>query len=79
MDIRIAFGQVLREVRKEKGISQEQLALQSDIDRTYISKLEKGLYQPTLSTLFAIAPVLGCPPAELVERVDKLLKNSNEQ
>ncbi|MGI1672030.1 MAG: helix-turn-helix transcriptional regulator [Neptuniibacter sp.] len=75
MDIKVAFGQVLREVRKEKNISQEQLALQSDIDRTYISKLERGKYQPTLETILALAPVLGCPPAELVERVEKLLQN----
>lgn len=70
MDLKIVFGQVLREVRKEKGISQEQLALQSDFDRTYISKLENAQYQPTLETIFALAKVLGCRPMELVERVE---------
>lgn len=77
MDIKIAFGQVLREARQEHGLSQEQLALQSDIDRTYISKLEKGMYQPTLATIFALAEVLECSPAELVEQVHKLLEEGH--
>lgn len=76
MDIKIAFGQVLREVRKEKGFSQERLALESGVDRTYISKLETAQYQPTLEMIFSLTPTLGCPAAELVERVEKLLETS---
>ncbi|OMH28083.1 helix-turn-helix domain-containing protein [Motiliproteus sp. MSK22-1] len=78
MDIRIVFGQVLREVRKSKGISQEQLALQASIDRSYISKLEQGQYQPTLATVFALSKILNCTPAELVNLVDLRLQESRK-
>lgn len=41
-----AFGEILRECRTKAGISQEQLALKSDLDRTYISLPEKGIEVP---------------------------------
>ncbi|MGB0722581.1 MAG: helix-turn-helix domain-containing protein [Gammaproteobacteria bacterium] len=71
MDIKVVFGQVLRQARKEKQISQERLALEADVDRSYISKLETGGYQPSLSMLFALAGVLEIKPSELVERVEE--------
>ena len=74
MDVRVIFGQVLREVRNEQGVSQERLALEAGIDRSYISKLENGLYQPSLSMLFAIAEILNCRPGELVDLVEKEMK-----
>ncbi|MFL0798427.1 MAG: helix-turn-helix domain-containing protein [Cellvibrionaceae bacterium] len=67
MDIRTAFGQVLRETRTQKGISQEQLALEADIDRSYISKLEQGQYQPSLEKIIALAKILECSPGKLVD------------
>jgi len=70
MDLKEAFGEVLRECRNETGTSQEQLALQSELDRTFISKMERGLNQPTLETIFTIAKILQCPPSELVRRVE---------
>ncbi len=74
MDIKIAFGKVLKQVRKEKNISQEQLAFDANVDRSYISKLETGVYQPSISTIFAISEVLGVKPYELVERTYHLTK-----
>lgn len=41
------FGQVLRSTRKKQKMSQEKLAFQSNLDRTYISMLERGVHQPT--------------------------------
>lgn len=64
--IAVAFGQVLRDARTEAGISQEALALQCDMDRTYVSLLERGLRQPTLSTLFALSDQLGVSAESLV-------------
>ncbi|MBP7508453.1 MAG: helix-turn-helix transcriptional regulator, partial [Prolixibacteraceae bacterium] len=52
------FGNVLCELRKEKNISQEKLAEYCDLDRTYISLLERGLRQPTLTTIFKISSAL---------------------
>jgi transcriptional regulator with XRE-family HTH domain len=49
------FGTVLRELRENKKLSQEKLAEFCDLDRTYISLLERGLRQPTLTTLFKLS------------------------
>ena len=64
------FGHVLRETRMGARLSQEQLALQSGLDRTYISLLERGLRQPTLSTLFTIAKSLKVKPSILVRHLE---------
>ncbi|MFI5137993.1 MAG: helix-turn-helix domain-containing protein, partial [Sphingobacteriales bacterium] len=58
------FGQVLKNIREENGITQEALALQSELDRTYISLLERGLRMPTIATLFKMAPALKKKPSE---------------
>ncbi len=63
-----AFGATLRELRTAHGVSQERLALEVELDRTYISMLERGLRQPTLSTLIALADFLGLTPGSLVDR-----------
>lgn len=63
-----AFGEVLRECRAKAGCSQEALALKAELDRTYISLLERGLRQPTLETLFKLADVLEIAPATMVSR-----------
>lgn len=49
------FGKVLRRMRNQVGLTQEQLAFECDLDRTYISLLERGLRQPTLTTLYTLA------------------------
>ena len=64
------FGKVLRKLRVGKKLSQEKLAELCDLDRTYISLLERGLRQPTISTLFKIADALDLPPSELVKKVE---------
>lgn len=61
------FGKVLRELRTEKGISQEKLAEYCDLDRTYISLLERGRRQPTITTLFKLATALHIKPSQLVK------------
>jgi transcriptional regulator with XRE-family HTH domain len=63
-----AFGGVLRECRTKAGISQEKLALRADLDRTYISLLERGLRQPSLDTVFRLAKVLEVTPMTMVAR-----------
>jgi transcriptional regulator with XRE-family HTH domain len=45
------FGEILREYRTRADLSQEKLALESGLDRTFISLLERGLRQPTLCVL----------------------------
>ena len=54
-NININFGQRVAFLRAEKGISQEYLALQSGINRTYIGEIERGEKSPSLNTIAKIA------------------------
>ncbi len=70
------FGKVLRELRVQVGLTQEQLALECDLDRTFISLLERGLRQPTLTTLFTLAEKLKTPTSEIIKQIEDLYKES---
>lgn len=72
------FGEVLRDLRNQRKISQERLAEYADLDRTYISLLERGLRQPTLETIFKISNALTILPSELIKRVEKIHFHLNE-
>lgn len=72
--IAIAFGKVLRSHRKAKGLSQEQLAFQCNLDRTFIGLLERGQRQPTITTIFTISEQLDIVPHTLIKVVEELLK-----
>ena len=69
-----AFGEVLKELRTERNISQENLAFESDLDRTFISLLERGLRQPSLMTILDVSKALKIHPNELFSRVTSKLK-----
>jgi transcriptional regulator with XRE-family HTH domain len=66
----VAFGRVLRELRQERGLSQEALALEADLQRNYISLIERGINQPTITTIFKLAAALEVRPSEIVARVE---------
>lgn len=64
---RRAFGDRLRELRKENGwTSQEEFAHHVELDRTYISGIERGIRNPTLDTIVKLARGLNVPPTELL-------------
>lgn len=65
------FGIVLREIRIENKLSQEKLAEYCDLDRTYISLLERGHRQPSLTTLFKISKALDIKPSFIVDCVSR--------
>lgn len=69
MDTRLAkrFGRVLKKHREKRGLSQEELAFDTEMHRTYISLLERGARQPPLGTLFCLAYALDCEPEQLVK------------
>jgi transcriptional regulator with XRE-family HTH domain len=69
-----AFGRVLREQRTAAGVSQEALALSADVDRTFVSQIERGIRQPTLTTLCKLARALDVQPSTLVSKMEKLLR-----
>jgi transcriptional regulator with XRE-family HTH domain len=64
----IAFGQRLRELRAEHGISQDQLARKTDVHTTAIGRLEHGAREPRLTTILRIARGLGVPPGALLDQ-----------
>lgn len=69
------FGKILRELRLENKLSQEKLAELCDLDRTYISLLERGLRQPTLTTIFKLAKALNTSASDFVHQIE--VQNSN--
>jgi transcriptional regulator with XRE-family HTH domain len=71
MNFAVAFGRTLRRLRKQRGFTQEQLGFEADLRRTFVSILELGQQQPTLTTIFKIAKVFDLQPSELLREVEK--------
>lgn len=63
--LRIAFGRRVRELREERGLSQEQLAERCGLHRTYVGGIERGERNPSLVNLGRIAGALGVHISEL--------------
>lgn len=75
MDAGVVFGKVLRQLRKEAGLTQEQLGLEAELQRSYVSILELGQQQPSLTTILKLARALNRSGAEIVGMVEsELLK-----
>jgi transcriptional regulator with XRE-family HTH domain len=70
MSISEAFGLILRQVRQDKGLTQERLGELAGLHRTYISLLERGLRTPTLDVLFRLAESLGVSASDLVKELE---------
>ena len=68
-----AFGVVLRELRVEADLTQEQLGFEADIRRTFVSVLELGQQQPSLTTILKLASALGISGSELMQRVERTM------
>jgi transcriptional regulator with XRE-family HTH domain len=68
-----AFAKVLREIREERGLSQEALGYESNYHRTYIGMLERGLMNPSLRTVLSVSSALNIAPGEIVQRVSALV------
>lgn len=77
MSLAVTFGKVLQTKRQEIGLSQEQLAQQCNLDRTYISLLERGLRQPTITSLFNICKVLNIKASEFIKLLEELYEAGN--
>ncbi|MDY7220679.1 helix-turn-helix domain-containing protein [Halalkalibacterium halodurans] len=76
MSLENTIAEVLRHHRKQKGLSQEQLALLSGLDRSYISLIERGKRQPTLNTIFQISKALEVSPSKLVQEIEQRNENT---
>ena len=71
MDIKKRFGGNVRKLREAKGWSQEDLAEASSLHRTYVSGIERGVRNPTLTIVLRLANALHATPAELLAREKK--------
>ena len=71
----IIVGKILKALRKQLLLSQEDLADFSRKDRNTISDLERDQYYPTLPTIFKLAVVLEMKPSELVRKIEEIEEN----
>ena len=68
------FGQVLQQLRHERGLSQEKLGFESNYHRTYISQLERGQKNPSLKAIFRLAKALGVKPSGMIRRIESRME-----
>ncbi len=71
--VKKAFGKALRELRKKRGLSQLDVSTASDLDRAYMSELERGLKNPSLETIFRLADAMEMSAVELIKKTAELL------
>lgn len=67
--IKQRFGARLHEIRTAKGYTQMQLAMQAGLDRSFLSDIERGVKEPTISTVELIATVFSMTMSELFEGI----------
>jgi transcriptional regulator with XRE-family HTH domain len=67
MDLRDAFAANLRRIRNAKGLSQDELAYEAGISRSYLSQLEKGAFHASLKIIGRLADALEAEPAEFLK------------
>jgi len=67
-----AFGDALKQVRGERGLSQEAAALTCGLDRSFFGKVERGEKNPTLDTIWRIADGLGTRPSDLLAMTERI-------
>ena len=67
----IVFGRALKDLRIAAGLSQEELAFQANLHRTYISQLERGIKSPSLKTIIRVSEALGIKASVLLRKVER--------
>lgn len=65
----LSVGKIVADQRKVMGISQEELAHLADIDRTYVSQIERGVSNPSLLILHKVAQALKLPVSKLLQKL----------
>ena len=71
----VAFGLALRKQRLAVELTQEQLGLESGVQRNFISLIETGQNQPTITTLFKLAAALNAPPSMLIAEAEQIISS----
>jgi transcriptional regulator with XRE-family HTH domain len=70
--VHAAFGQTLRELRAERGMSQEAVALEAGLNRGYYSGIERGVRNVALANIVKIAAALSVPASEVFMRAEAI-------
>ena len=65
-ELAVSFGEKFKKIRKEKGFSQDEVALRSGIDRSYIGRIERGEVNISLEKVYLLAEVLNCSAHDLL-------------
>ncbi len=79
MEPAVAFGKVLRQLRQEAGLTQEQLGFEADLRRTYVSILELGQQTPSLTTILKLANALNQTGSAVVGMVEDELATTKRK
>jgi transcriptional regulator with XRE-family HTH domain len=66
-----AFGAAVRDLRERRELSQENLGFEAELDRTYVSGIERGVRNPTLTTIWKLAEALGVTPSRLLKAAEE--------
>jgi ribosome-binding protein aMBF1 (putative translation factor) len=74
-----AIGAVVREFRERAGHSQERLSGECGFDRTYISRVERGIINPTVGRLWQIADALKTPLSQVAKRMEVWIVNQERR
>ena len=72
--LKLALSTNIKRLRKEQGISQEKLALKANIDRSYMSEVERCIANPSIEALLKIGNALDASPSELLEPQKRAMK-----
>lgn len=76
MSLQIDLGIAIQQLRKQRGLSQERLALEADIDRRYMSDVENGKRNISLDIMERIARQLGIEVSELIRHAEEVSKKT---
>lgn len=79
MSISISFGRIIKNLREERGISQEILADRADLNRSYVGEVERGTAMPSLSTITKLARALNLSAADLLARYENYQQSQLEK
>ncbi len=74
--VRKGFASALRELRSATGLSQESFALETKLDRTFVSGLERAKHTPTLFTLYRLLPTLNVTLLQLASAIDRHVRRA---
>lgn len=75
--VELAFGREIKQAREALRKSQETLAFEAGIHRTYVSLIERGQKSPTLAVIVRLARALNVQPSELIRRVEATFEQVN--